>query len=320
MDAVSHLGGAGFFIPLLLAAYWCADPRLAARATVILSFGSVLNTVLKLAFHAPRPYWTDPTVTGRESRVSFGMPSGHAQNSMVVWGFLATRTRRRYLWAAAVALIVLIGASRVYLGVHSPGQVLAGWGVGLVLLVAALGLEPMVVPWWTRRPLAVQVLLALAVSLLFLGAAWGLTHSLQDWRWPPSWARAIAAEGGRTRPITVNEAAAATGGLFGILAGLSVVAARGWFDAGGEAWRRLARLPVGVLGALVIAALGLACPDHPLRSFAVQALLGLWVTAGAPEVFVRLRLARRPVPRHVRDDGGRPDGGRADGGRAELRQ
>ncbi|WP_067463036.1 phosphatase PAP2 family protein [Actinomadura macra] len=295
MHVMSYLGSAGFYIPLLVAVYWCVDPRLAARATVILSFSSVVNTVLKLMFHAPRPYWTDPGVTGRESKVSFGMPSGHAQNAMAFWGFFATRTRRRLGWVAAVVVIVLIGVSRVYLGVHSTGQVLAGWAIGLVLLVAALGLEPMVVPWWTRRPVAVQMVLALAIALVGVGVAWGAVHSLQGWQWPDAWARAIQRSGGSTRPITLNEVAAACGGLCGILAGVSLLSARGWFDPGGAPWRRLARLPVGVLGAVILYGLAHYGGSHPVQAFAVQTLAALWATVGAPEVFVRLGLARRPT-------------------------
>ncbi|WP_242901963.1 phosphatase PAP2 family protein [Actinomadura terrae] len=310
MHVMSYLGSAGFTIPLLAAVYWCVDPRLAARGTVILAFGSVINTVLKLVFHAPRPYWTDPGITGRESRTSFGMPSGHSQNAVILWGFFATRTRRWLLWAGAVIAVVLIGVSRVYLGVHSTGQVLAGWAVGLVVLVAALGLEPLLVPWWTRRPLAVQLALALAVSLAGVGAGWAAVHSLHAWQWPDAWARAIVAAGGRTRPITMNEVAAASGGLCGLLAGLSLMSARGWFDAGGEPWRRLARLPVGVAGALALSALGYLLGVHPVPAFAVQMLLGLWATAGAPEAFVRLGLARRPAPAV----------GRPGDGLAELRQ
>lgn len=305
MELMSFFGSAAFYVPLLVVAYWCLDPRVAARAAVFLSFGSVLNTVLKLFIHAPRPYWTDPSVTGREPISSFGMPSGHAQNSAVAWGFAATMTRRRVLWAGAGLMILLIGISRVYLGVHSVGQVIAGWAVGLVLLVVAIRLEPLVIPWWTRRTVSFQIALALAISLLCLGAAWSAVDSLEGWRWPSTWAHAIAAAGGHTRPITLNEAASATGGLFGILAGISLLGARGWFEAGGELWRRLARLGVGTAGALPIAALGLLLGPNPVGLFVLQALLGLWVSAGAPETFVELRLARRATLALTRPGDGR---------------
>ncbi|WP_433478371.1 phosphatase PAP2 family protein [Spirillospora sp. CA-142024] len=304
---VSYLGSAAFYVPLLLALFWCVAPRFAARAAVVLLFGAVVNSLLKLVFHAPRPYWTDPGIKGRQSLTSFGMPSGHAQNGVAGWGFSAAQTRRWAVWAGAAAIIVLIGVSRVYLGVHSIGQVLAGWGVGLVLLVAVLGLEPIVVPWWTRRHLAVQMVLSLAVSLVLLAAAWGAVQPLQDWEWPRAWAEAIRAAGGVTGPITLTDSAQASGALGGALMGFSVLAARGWFEPGGKPWQRLARLPVGLAGAAVIAVFA---GTDVVQAFVVQALLALWITAGAPEVFVRLRLSARPTPGLTRPGGDR----------AELRQ
>ncbi|KAB2379046.1 phosphatase PAP2 family protein [Actinomadura montaniterrae] len=307
MFAMTYLGSAGFYIPALVVLFWCVHPRLAARAIVILSFGSTLNTVLKLVWHAPRPFWTDPAVRGRQPLASFGMPSGHAQNAVVTWGFFASRTRRAGVWAAAAAVIVLIGVSRVYLGVHSWGQVLAGWAIGLGVLILALWLEPRAVPWWSRRPLPLQLAMALVISLAFLGAAWLAVRSLHGWRWPAAWAEALVAAGGHTRPITVNEAAAATGGLFGILAGMSVLAARGWFDAGGTLGRRLARLVVGAAGAGVISSLDLLPWPRAGEAFAVQALLALWATAGAPEAFVRLGLACRATPALTRPGDGQDE-------------
>ncbi|MGH3242453.1 MAG: phosphatase PAP2 family protein [Spirillospora sp.] len=289
---VSFLGSAAFYVPLLLILFWCAAPRLVARATVILLFSAFLNTLLKLVFHDPRPYWTDASVEGKESHTSFGMPSGHAQNAPVAWGFFAAQTRRWPLWAGAAAVTALVGVSRVYLGVHSVGQVLGGWAIGLALLVAALGLEPFVVPWWTRRHLAVQMALAVAISLLLLAASWRAVQPIQDFQWPDAWARAVQSAGGKTEPVTLVESAKATGGFCGVLAGLSLLAARGWFDAGGNLWKRLARLPVGAVGFAVYLLDG----SNLAQAFAVQAVLGLWVTAGAPEAFVRLRLAeRRPA-------------------------
>ncbi|MEV4675948.1 MULTISPECIES: phosphatase PAP2 family protein [Actinomadura] len=294
---MSYLGSSAFYVPLLLALFWCVAPRLAARAAVLLLSGALLNTLLKLVFHQPRPYWTDPAIKGRQSLSSFGMPSGHAQNGIVAWGFFAAQSSRRLLWVGAAVIIAFIGVSRVYLGVHSTSQVLAGWAIGLTLLVAFLALEPIVVPWWTSRHLAVQLALSLAIALLLLAAAWGAWQPLENWHWPQAWADAIRAAGGRTEPVTLTDSARASGGLGGAIAGLSVLAARGWFDPGGNPWQRLARLPVGFAGAALIAALDVL-PDaaNIAQAFAVQALLALWVTAGAPEAFVRLRLAARPTP------------------------
>jgi hypothetical protein len=295
--AVSFLGSAGFYVPVLLVLFWCAAPRVVARAAVLLLVGGYLNAILKFVFHDPRPYWTNPTVEGEQAYSSFGMPSGHAQNAVVGWGFAATLTRRRVLWVAAAVLVALIGISRVQLGVHSVGQVLGGWGIGLTLLVVALFAEPFVVSWWTRRPLGLQLALALGLSLLLLGAAWAAIQPLEGWRWPHGWAQEIREAGGETEPITLIDSARAAGGLCGVLAGLSILAARGWFDPRGRPWQLLARVAVAMAGAAVIYLPALLLDASGLfPAFALQAALGLWVTAGAPEAFVRLRLAARPTP------------------------
>ncbi|MFC7733092.1 phosphatase PAP2 family protein [Actinomadura keratinilytica] len=301
MEAVSFIGSGGVYLSLLVLVYWCADSRWGARGAVLLAAGSVLNTVLKLFFHEPRPFWTDASVTGHEPRDSFGMPSGHAQSAAVFCGFAAAQAPagrpalRRAAWAVALVMIGLIGASRVVLGVHSTAQVVAGFAIGAVLLAVGLHLEPLVVPWWTRRPLPAQLGLALGVSLALAGLGWAAVEALGGWQWPAPWAHAIAAAGGRAEPVTAGDCAAAAGGLFGLLAGLTWTAHRGGYDASGRLWRRLARVPVGAAGVSAFYTLGLFLGTQPVQAFAGQALLALWATAGAPEAFWRLGLAAHPT-------------------------
>lgn len=110
---------------------------------------ALLNTALKAAFSRPRPEVFPYRVAGiGESLSSF--PSGHAMSSVVVYGTLAylvarlepTRRMRRATLAFAAVLVLLVGGSRLYLGVHYPSDVLAGWVAGLAWATAcALGIE-----------------------------------------------------------------------------------------------------------------------------------------------------------------------------------
>jgi hypothetical protein len=293
MHLISFLGTGAFYVPVLLVVFWCVSPRAGARATIVLGLNGMINGLLKLAFHTPRPYWTDPGTKGLESDSTFGMPSGHSQNAMVAYGLLGAGLRRRAVWAGGVVMIVLIGISRVYLGVHSPGQVLAGWAIGAAILGSVLLLEPRVLPWWTRRPIAVQVLLALLLTLGLLGLwALGVRH-LHGWRMPSPWAAAIVKAGGTVQPVTMRSGAMGAGTLFGGVAGVSWLAHRGWFEAGGALWPRLARLPVGLAGAGVILLAEKPAGHSVAALFVGSAVLGLWTAAGAPETFVRMGLADR---------------------------
>jgi undecaprenyl-diphosphatase len=95
--------------------------------------GALLSTVLKVIFDLPRP---DLTGVTRVFTASF--PSGHATASAAIYltigALLAARaTRRReqaFYLVVAVLLMLLVGLSRIYLGVHYPSDVFAGWLIG----------------------------------------------------------------------------------------------------------------------------------------------------------------------------------------------
>jgi membrane-associated phospholipid phosphatase len=301
MHFISFIGSAGFYVPVLAVVFWCVSPRAGAWAAVVLMLSGALNTMLKVVIHAPRPYWTDPAITAHETRASFGMPSGHAQGSAVAAGLLGGHTSRGTsrpwsiaIWAGLAAVVVLVGVSRVYLGVHSAGQVLAGWLIGAAVLLAARLLGPVVTAWWRRRPLWTQQVLGLAVALALLAPMVLAVWDLRGRQLPGSWARAIEAAGVGSSLMTLTDGATVTGMLFGVLAGVSWLAHRGWFEPGGPPWRRIARLPVGATGVAVILLCGGLAGDAPAVVFVTQAAAGAWLTGGAPEAFVRLGLAARP--------------------------
>lgn len=105
-----------------------------------------INSLLKLLFHQPRPFWvTQMGVYAFEA--SFGFPSGHAQNSLVVWGLFAAILVRHGMMRRSVAiplfglLIFLISISRIVFGAHFIQDTLFGWFVGSVILALFLWLE-----------------------------------------------------------------------------------------------------------------------------------------------------------------------------------
>jgi undecaprenyl-diphosphatase len=100
--------------------------------------GTLLNLVLKQMVAAPRP----DLLPHLDIVHSYSFPSGHASGNMMLFGALAILIRRSWAWGVAAAIIVLIGASRVWLGVHWPTDVLAGWveGAGWLLLCVTVPL------------------------------------------------------------------------------------------------------------------------------------------------------------------------------------
>jgi undecaprenyl-diphosphatase len=139
MRDATALGGAAFIIlmTLLVVGYLCLSRRfrVAALIAIATAGGAALNEGLKAAFGRERP---DTALHLVEVR-SMSFPSGHAMAGSIFYltiGALLARTahRRRektYLVGCAVLLTVLVGFSRVYLGVHYPTDVLAGWSAGV---------------------------------------------------------------------------------------------------------------------------------------------------------------------------------------------
>ena len=165
MNFFSLFGNELFFMFVATALFWCVVAALGMRAGLGLMLSLSTNAILKLAFHAPRPYWIDARVQPFSSEHSFGIPSGHSQNSVVLWSLVAERVRRPLGWVLAIVMILLVSFSRIYLGMHFPSDVLAGWVFGILLVWAFVRLEQPVYNWLTQRPLAAQVSIVFAASL-----------------------------------------------------------------------------------------------------------------------------------------------------------
>jgi undecaprenyl-diphosphatase len=133
--------GSIIVLPCLFAAavlvFWIVRWRLAATLLIVTMAGAaVLDEALKFGFHRPRPI----PYFGMAAPHSFSYPSGHALFSFVFFSTLASllagRISRFWLrvsiWTASICIIVLIGLSRIYLGVHYPTDVIAGYLTGLI--------------------------------------------------------------------------------------------------------------------------------------------------------------------------------------------
>lgn len=137
------LGGAPVLtlITVLSVGFLCALRKFATAGFVALSVsaGALLSALIKAQFVRPRPELVPHLV--EVSSPSF--PSGHSMNSAIVYLTLAvllarSQSSRRvqvYLIGSAVLLALLVGSTRVYLGVHWPSDVLAGWSVGAIWAV-----------------------------------------------------------------------------------------------------------------------------------------------------------------------------------------
>lgn len=133
----------GRFALLAVALLWLAWRRRWRDAFWLIGLmagGTLLNLGLKQIFAAPRP----DLLQHLDVVTSYSFPSGHAAGNMILFGAVAILIGRRSARVAAALIIAAIGISRVWLGVHWPTDVLAGWIMGL----GWLALWRAVLPAW----------------------------------------------------------------------------------------------------------------------------------------------------------------------------
>lgn len=128
---------AGLLIGLWL--WWRGRGRFALMLLLVILVGRGLTEVQKYWIARPRPDLEPHLVVVRTS----SFPSGHATSSMIFYltlglAFTAGTRWQRTAALAAISLSLLIGASRVMLGVHWPSDVVAGWGFGMLWVLLTL--------------------------------------------------------------------------------------------------------------------------------------------------------------------------------------
>ena len=298
MEFFSFLGTENFFLLVLPLFYWCIDAGLGIRIGFILITSAYLNGLFKLLFAAPRPYWVSDRVIPLAAESTFGIPSGHAQNAVGVWGIIAVSTRKSWMWVTAIALMFFIGFSRWYLGVHYLHDVLVGWLIGALLLWGFVRLWDPIEAWLRRQALGTQILLALMVSLLFIVMGAVSVGRLDGYTFPAEWrANALRISDELPAPVSMESSLTLAGIFFGMAAGAAWITSRGGYQADGSLVQRALRFVVGLIGILILwRGLGLVFPDNADLFSAVlrylrYSLVGFWVSAGAPWLFFRFKLA-----------------------------
>lgn len=300
MNFFTFLGDQEFFLLILPAILWCFDVGLGFRIGIILLTSSGVNSALKLGFGLPRPYWVSTKIRALKAANGFGLPSGHAQTSLAMWGRLAAWIGRTRGYIIFGLLVFLISISRTFLAVHFPTDTLVGWFVGGTILIGFLVLEKPVLERLRRLSVGGQMVTALIASLIILGLGVG-TFTLTAGREVPSdWVTTASAafpEADTIDPRSLNDLFSAAGTLFGIGAGGALLFAWGGFDPRGPWWKRLGRYLLGAItigaiffGLKIIFPSGDSILALSLR-YIRYAIVGLWASYLGPRIFVALGLA-----------------------------
>ncbi len=301
MRFFSFLGGEEFIFLVIPLLFWSVDVSLGMRVGFALITSNFFNYIGKLAFAAPRPYWVSPQVKGLWSETSFGIPSGHAQYSMTVFGTIAAYYKKAWLWVVMGLTIFFVGFSRLYLGVHFLHDVLAGWLIGGLILFVFDRYWNQAADFLSKKTMAQQVGLAFVVSLLMILIGYSAAYLRMDFQVPEQWtANALLSQDVAPDPVDPNGIFTPAGTFFGLAVGAAWIMKNGGYQVSGPVWKRAVRYLVGLVGVLIFwMGLGMVFPKGDgfvfyLLRYIRYALVGFWIAGGALWLFMKLNLSERP--------------------------
>lgn len=261
-QAVTMLGEDSILILGAAIVYWCYDKRLGFWLGALYSLSMITNNVIKEIAKAPRPIGIEGIRSIRlETASGYSFPSGHTQGITTFLTALAQSFNRRWLYALSVLIIILVGFSRIYLGVHFPGDVLWGAVIGIsVTLLAGPALASFLERKSVRPSIYLLLTAVIAATMYF---------------------------------VTAEDAYKACGAMAGLFAGRHLEERFINFEAYGSILFNTVKIITGITVLIAIKeGLKAVLPDVLFSQFIRYMAVGIWAAAGAPWCFTLLARIR----------------------------
>ena len=162
----SFTGDEMFYLLFLPVIFWCINRHFGIRIMILFLLSNYINSFAKLVADQPRPFNVDTRIKAIVHATGGGLPSGHTQNALIFWGYLASCFKRKWLWILAVIMIIFVPMSRVYLGVHFPTDLIGGYVLGILVLLLFIKLEQPVIDWLKQKSMGLHLVLSLLIPIL----------------------------------------------------------------------------------------------------------------------------------------------------------
>lgn len=173
MLTVTHLGEETAFLAIGIVLFWCVDKYYGYYLMGVGLFGNLINQFLKILCRVPRPWVRDPNFHPLEAAIKeaggYSFPSGHSQTAVGTFGCIAATQKNWILRAVCIVLMILVPVSRMYVGVHTPADVLVGSAMALLMVAGfyplMLGNGKKNIPWVFASLLLLSIAYVLYVEL-----------------------------------------------------------------------------------------------------------------------------------------------------------
>ena len=165
MLLITEFGGEIAFLVTAIIFFWCVDKRQGYYIMSVGFLGTITSQFMKLVFRIPRPWVTEPGIA-MEAAVGdaggYSFPSGHSQSAVGTFGGLALTSKNKALRCICIIIAVFVPISRMYVGVHTPLDVLIG---SLISVVFIFAVQPLV---YSEKRMAMPFLMGFMLFLSIL--------------------------------------------------------------------------------------------------------------------------------------------------------
>ncbi len=282
----NYLINEAVFLVLLPLIYWCFHKDTGKRLMQIMLVSFLVNIWFKAFWARPRPYQV--TVPGKQAikpvlppLPSHGIPSGHTQGAVTLFGFFARNVKNKLFTAVMILLMILTGVSRLVHGMHFPEDVLAGAVLGILVLFLYPALQKLFETMLRSLAIPAKIILALVLLgiILFI-----FMMTITDQKAFLSYAAL---------------ASVYTSGLIGFTLESRFIR----FSTRGNILIKSLRLSIGLIFTFVLY-FGLKIlftffnSNEQSTAFLIlriirYGIIGLWISAGSPALFVKWKLAEK---------------------------
>lgn len=169
MLLITRFGEETAFLAVALILFWCVDKYKGYYVLSVGFVGTITSQFMKLWFRIPRPWVLDKNFKileqAREAASGYSFPSGHSQSAVGTFGSIAYTTKNRWIRYISIAIAVLVPISRIYIGVHTPLDVIVGAAISVALIFL---LKPIVLGSNNKKTLSIMLCVMTALSVAYL--------------------------------------------------------------------------------------------------------------------------------------------------------